>query len=73
VYRTFMAPFFWSPFLTALFTPPIFGFLVGPNQLDWREDGKPGGTSIRPHSPIILLRCTTSIHTEIGYWCRGAE
>lgn len=43
VYRTFMAPFFWAPFLTALFTPPIFKFLVGPNKLDLREDGMPGG------------------------------
>lgn len=43
VYRTFMAPWFWAPVLTAFFTPPFFKFLVGPNRLDVRDDGKPGG------------------------------
>ena len=43
VYRTFMAPWFWAPFLTAFFTPPFFKFLVGPNRYDVRDDGKPGG------------------------------
>jgi len=43
VYRTFMAPWFWAPFLTAIFTPVFFKFLVGPNKYDVRDDGAPGG------------------------------
>ncbi len=44
VYKTFMAPWPWAPFLTALFTPPFFKFLVGPNNYEARqEDGAPGG------------------------------
>lgn len=43
VYRTFMAPWFWAPFLTAIFTPPFFKFLVGPNRYDVRDDGQAGG------------------------------
>jgi hypothetical protein len=46
VYRTFMAPWPWAPFLTAFFTPPFFKFLVGPNQLDERSDGTPGGVYV---------------------------
>jgi len=46
VYRVFMAPWPWAPFLTALFTPPFFKFLVGPNWLDERKDGAPGGVYV---------------------------
>jgi hypothetical protein len=40
VYKTFMAPWPWAPFLTAFFTPPFFKFLVGPNALSARSDDK---------------------------------
>jgi beta-carotene isomerase len=40
VYKTFMAPWPWAPFLTAFFTPPFFKFLVGPNVLSARSDDK---------------------------------
>eukprot|EP00611_Tribonema_gayanum_P013511 TRINITY_DN2449_c0_g1_i2.p1 TRINITY_DN2449_c0_g1~~TRINITY_DN2449_c0_g1_i2.p1 ORF type:complete len:263 (-),score=66.13 TRINITY_DN2449_c0_g1_i2:73-861(-) len=46
VYRTFMAPWPWAPFLTAFFTPPFFKFLVGPNKLDMRSDGTAGGVFV---------------------------
>ena len=52
-YRTFMSgllpggrtvgPWPWAPGLTALVTPPFFGFLVGPSRPNRRRDGAPGG------------------------------
>ena len=59
VYRTFMAPYFWAPFLTALFTPPFFKFLVGPNRVDLREDGALGG--------VYVERCRFLEETD----CKG--
>ncbi|CAM9229740.1 unnamed protein product [Ectocarpus fasciculatus] len=46
VYKLFMAPWPWAPFLTAFFTPPFFKFLVGPNKLDARKDDTPGGVFV---------------------------
>ena len=46
VYRTFMAPWPWSPFFTALFTPPFFKFLVGPNRWALRNDEALGGVYV---------------------------
>ncbi|CAB1100231.1 unnamed protein product [Ectocarpus sp. CCAP 1310/34] len=46
VYKLFMAPWPWAPFLTAFFTPSFFKFLVGPNKLDTRKDNTPGGVFV---------------------------
>ncbi|CAM9442552.1 unnamed protein product [Laminaria digitata] len=46
IYRLFMAPWPWAPFFTALFTPPFFKFLVGPNKLDVRNDDTLGGVFV---------------------------
>ena len=46
VYRTFMSPWPWAPFFTALFTPFFFKFLVGPNKVDLREDETLGGVYV---------------------------
>ncbi|CAM9538467.1 unnamed protein product [Hapterophycus canaliculatus] len=60
VYKLFMAPWPWAPFLTALFTPPFFKFLVGPNKLDVRKDDTPGGVFVERCRFLEETNCKAS-------------
>ena len=52
VYRTFMSPWPWAPFFTALFTPFFFKFLVGfSNRVCYHEPSR-----------VVAVVCPTSAY-----------
>ena len=44
-----VGPWFYAPFLTALITPPLLSFLLGPSRVNRRIDGALGG--------IVVEKC----------------
>ncbi len=73
-YRFFIAPGPWGPMATALVTPYLLKFLVGPNTVALRSDGKVRAYTVEGYLPeylsLMLLLCPDSLG---GCTLRGVD
>ncbi len=73
-YRFFIAPGPWGPIATALVTPYLLKFLVGPNTVALRSDGKVRTYTVEEYPSeclsLMLLLCPSSLG---GCTLRGAD
>ncbi len=73
-YRFFIAPGPWGPIATTLVTPYLLKFLVGPNTVALRSDGKVRAYTVEEYPPeylsLLCLLCPDSLG---GCTLRGVD
>ncbi|CEL96006.1 unnamed protein product [Vitrella brassicaformis CCMP3155] len=56
-FRTFVAPWPYGPLMTSIVTPLLLSFLVGPVEVNRREDGRLGGVLVKRCRFLAATKC----------------